>query len=449
MTTDKLDILLKEYDIRHSIQKMYIEKYEQLVTFMNLYFSVFSVLIGYIISDKGTGILTFLQSLGYSNFTKNFICVILLTLFACIMYFILSYILDKLFMMGINGARIQVLEKLLNKETQSDYLIFENKIIPYFLGPKLIYVNGAFKPPIMIAFWMVLVVLIYSVLLCCLCFFIANTFFVTFSLFIFFFTTFTLCQFYYSINMGSDLITQETLRLSGLQKHGYSFVKKNPMLFPILTITLGFLSFALLALKDNTFFLNSDVSFPFLSLPTIFIGDLVFLPIIMYKIGKMFLQKFGFKFIKQHKVSIILISLLSIAICIFVNLYTHKVWCLDEYDGFMDKGGILTTAGKWHLVFSIVIMFFIIWLLIMNFYCIIKKFKKESNCCFNTWIIFVCFTALSIFDVLFRYCNFNSMNYSFTKYICTEWSSFLTLYLSIIMLITLFITKKLKFKTYD
>jgi hypothetical protein len=68
MTNDKLDILIKEYDIRHSYDKMYIEKYEQLITFMNLYFSIFSVLIGYIISDNG--ILTFLQSFGQSIFQK-------------------------------------------------------------------------------------------------------------------------------------------------------------------------------------------------------------------------------------------------------------------------------------------------------------------------------------------------------------------------------------------
>jgi hypothetical protein len=84
MTNDKLGILLKEYDIRYSFHKMYIEKYEQLVTFMNLYFSVFSVLVGYIILDKG--ILTFIQSFGQSIFAKDFICVVLLTLFACIMY---------------------------------------------------------------------------------------------------------------------------------------------------------------------------------------------------------------------------------------------------------------------------------------------------------------------------------------------------------------------------
>ncbi|MDR2065670.1 MAG: hypothetical protein LBP85_08205 [Prevotellaceae bacterium] len=350
-------------------------------------------------------------------------------------------------MIYINGTRIKVIEKLLNKETNSDYLIFEEKIIPFFHSPKLFHVNGFLKPPYLVLFWMVSIILIYSFLLCCLCFLIANTFFVSFSLFIFFFTTITLYQFYSINTVGVDLITKQNYKFAGLTQKGYSFAKKSPILFPILTIMFGILSFALLTLKDNSFFLNSDVAFPLLSLPTIYIGDLIFLPIIMYRIGKIFLQKFGFKYIKNHKVPIIIISLLSIAIGIFINLYTHKIWCLDKYDGFMDKGGVLTTAGWWHLVFSIVIMFFIVWLLIMNFYCTIKKFKKESNYCFNTWVIFVGFTALSIFDVLFRYHNFNSLNYSLSKYICAEWSSFLTFYLSVLSLIILFIIKKIRLKT--
>jgi hypothetical protein len=423
---------------------MYIEKYEQLITFMSLYFSIFSVLIGYMISDKG--IVTFLQSFGQSILAKDFICVVLLTLFACIMYFILSYLLDKLFMIYINGARIKVIEKLLNKETNSNYLIFEKKIIPYFHSSKLFQVNGFLKPPYLVSFWMILIVLIYSFLLCYLCFLIANTFFVVFSLCIFFFTTITLYQFYSINTVGTELITKQNYKLSGLTKRGYSFTKKSPILFPVLTIMFGILSFALLALKDNTFFLNSDALFPLLSLPTIYIGDLIFLPIIMYRIGKIFLHKFDIAFIKQHKLPVILISFISVTICVFINLYTHKLWCLDEYDGFMDKGGILTIAGIWHFVFSVIIMFFIIWSLIMNFYFIIKKLKKETNYCFNTWIIFISFTALSIFDVLFRYCNFNSLNYCFVKYIFSEWSSFLTLYLSVIMSIILFVMKKIRFK---
>jgi hypothetical protein len=110
----------------------------------------------------------------------------------------------------------------------------------------------------------------------------------------------------------------------------------------------------------------------------------------------------------------------------------------------MDIGGMLTTAGIWHLVFSIVIMFFIICLLIMSFYCVIKKGKKEYNYCINTWKIFVGFTALSIVDVLYRYFYINTMNYCFPKFLLTEWISFLTLFLSVILLIILLNNKKKK-----
>ena len=73
---EKKEVLLKEYETRHSYNKLYIVEYEKHTNYLSLYFTIFFTFIGYIFTDKG--IESFLNIQKQSTGEKQFFYLIVL-----------------------------------------------------------------------------------------------------------------------------------------------------------------------------------------------------------------------------------------------------------------------------------------------------------------------------------------------------------------------------------
>jgi hypothetical protein len=172
---------------------------------------------------------------------------------------------------------------------------------------------------------------------------------------------------------------------------------KNKTQLSIIGITwgLGFVPMSIYSLLSKTFFFTSKTSFPFLSLPSVFFGDLVVLPILNIYIYNI-IRKSKIELLKSKNIGRLLLCFVVSYLC---NLFIHLEWVSDKYLGFMDKQyGKLSFGGITHFYFSVFELGYILMFLIL-----LPQFNKNSfKSIGRTFLILSAFLSLSIFDEIFK-----------------------------------------------
>jgi hypothetical protein len=132
----------------------------------------------------------------------------------------------------------------------------------------------------------------------------------------------------------------------------------------------------------KAFWIDSQYDFPFVLIPAVLIGDPLLLPPLNYYIFIALTQTIPL--LKKRTIRLTISSCFLLSV--ILNSYTHYLWSHDAFTGFMDPTyGMLSTAGWWHYVISIlqivlILIFMAFWVLTVKKQTpeIFKAFEKAA-----------------------------------------------------------------------
>lgn len=128
---------------------------------------------------------------------------------------------------------------------------------------------------------------------------------------------------------------------------------KAKIYIPLITLCLGFIPMLIMSILMDGFWITSPYDAPLILIPAVFIGDLIFLPQLNYRIYMALKQVISFL-----KPGVILLTLICcLLLSLALNSYTHYLWSHGTSTGFMEpQYGQLSLAGWWHYGFSVLQM---------------------------------------------------------------------------------------------
>lgn len=449
MTTQKfehieIEILLKDLDHRREEIMHFTKLFNDNSKLIKTYFILFGILLTAILLQKPFDFAN--KIISETNLDLNTYSIIILIAATIFLYFLISERLSLLCQIYLNGSRIKQIEKIINNHYKKDLLIWESEIIDnyYFFkfSKKKLWIN----PTYLLGFSYSLIIFFITTTLIILSFRVLDkNYFLVYASITVILTIFFSIQlieihrtgkvFFDSLFEKAEIkmtVNRETISYFNIMT---ALNKKYAI--PILTFLFGFFLFFLSSLITNSFFLDSPYNYPLLIFPTILIGDSILLPIFNYRFFSMLRNK---NFEKISKLKTLIILILSILLSSFINLYVHFSWISDNYTGFMDiELGKLSFAGYSHLIFSILQTAIIFYFISLSIF-FVKKKAINHKLTFNTWLIFVFFSLLSILDFLVQkwHLNIPITDFSFFDYI----SRFSTIIFSLIILTIIWLRTK-------
>lgn len=213
MDKEIIEVLLKEYEIRSDELAQQEKRYHQQTRFTYLYFSVvIGVISALSMKEELQKLLTNPQIPAARLEVLYFL---LLFLAALIGFYLFASTVDALCMVYLLGKRRGKIEDLINTEANNKNLLaWDNKDLPGFLSLKWKRIKTWIKPPVMVAIWIFLFVIVTNILLCFTCFLIARKYATLYSIFIGLATCFNLYQWLALHGIGvpyirSDLLTKK------------------------------------------------------------------------------------------------------------------------------------------------------------------------------------------------------------------------------------------------
>jgi hypothetical protein len=202
---------------------------------------------------------------------------------------------------------------------------------------------------------------------------------------------------------------------------------------------------ALLSLWLDAFWCNSPYQFPLVLIPSVLVGDSIFLPILNYRIyASLDTTR------RQSTRKFILLCLLTgLLLSLLLNTYSHTLWIKDSFTGFMDiVPGRLSIAGWWHYIFSvlqstIIFSFAIYWLNVAR-----NLSRPQSKSFEITWLVFILFNTLNIPGFLIKDL-FIFRQMSLVQALHHEWTAFMPLVFSILFWLLVRLIKRASPKQYS
>ncbi len=178
---------------------------------------------------------------------------------------------------------------------------------------------------------------------------------------------------------------------------------KPTLLIPVLTFVFGILTFSLFALQTNSFWFYSSVDIPILKLPTLYIGDTLFIPLFNYYLFDLYKKTKAQINYKKYSTSFKIFVILALIISLTINYFQHIEWTKDQYTGFIDvKLNMLSPVGWWHMIFAsleMTIMLLLLWIFtIILLEKNVTGFKRSKRL---FWIFFI-YSSFSILDFIIK-----------------------------------------------
>src|ERR1700682_6364808 len=336
------DVLLKEYDHRFNEVIFHSERYNKQADVLNLFLTS-AVALGTLIFSGSTK--SFLGlSMSVPKEDNALIHCGFLIFAGLLVFFFFSSILNSLFMIYLNGSRIASIEKQLNISVGKEILTWDSMAMPHFFRMKPMGKHQWIRPPILAGLWIFLIFILIGVALCFLCYRFAPKF-----------------GWYYipaiAMLVSFHIYQWKLLNTIGLEEMRFYFglstvlpmrrqlrIESVLCVIPVLSVIITVVS----SVKLHAFFFSSRYTFPLLSIPSVYIGDLLVLPILNYKLIRWFKESCfpGKYFLGRSSFAVAIIALA-------VNTWLHWQWVHDPWSGFMDVAyGRLTVAGWDHFLFS-------------------------------------------------------------------------------------------------
>lgn len=363
-----------------------------------------------------------------------------LSLLTFFLFFLHATMMDTLYMLMSNGKYIAVLENKINKLIGKPILQWENKVIPFVLTDQWWVVNGSIRPQPLVFMWTSFLFIFAIVALCFVAYKYAYNYadiYVVLTLFIGFFH---LWQWVKLMFVGNEFLKNSIFSMFGLDAFKEWDTDVYRYVIAPLTVLLGFCVFAIASLQTNTFFTTQTHPFGLIAIPSIWIGDLIILPLLNRAVYDVF------RAYKGSYIYLAVLTIVSMSISFLTMASLHYAWSQDDYRGFMDtKFGELSDAGWWHYFFSSIELGFIVATVILGISGIVNK-HRIITIYFVTFVKYLMiFTSIAILDFFFQFIIlsvvYDYFSGSIANYFYERWMIFLPFVASLIMY---FIVKKSK-----
>jgi hypothetical protein len=313
------------------------------------------------------------------------------------LFHLFASIMDALCLIRLNGERLGAIEIQINKQAGEELLVWEHKAVPHFFGFDQMHVGGWIKPNILAGIWMFLIFILLCASFCVLAFkFVPFLSYVYIPL-VLFLMLFHIRQWILMLTIGFESIHSYFHSAAAIIKESHSdTIEYLAAVIPMIFV----LVIAIWCAQNDALSWKSPYLFPLVSVPSIYVGDLIFLPIFNFKAARWFRE-----YIACHKGRAFSICLsVALPVSIALNAYLHYQWIHDAYSGYMDtQYGQLTLAGWCHFAFSTCEMAFVILFLLLW---VIMLFERHVSCVIDgqsVWLVFVIFSSMSIADLVFKY----------------------------------------------
>lgn len=431
----RIDILLEEYRSLVTLFNTSVPDYKQQISHLGIYATIFGGLLIYVFSGN------FDQHSDEISYQIFAITLLLISMF--ILYYLITNLLDTLAHMYYIEFRINAIERLVNHELGEDLLIWESKIITSIHDVKFshykVWINTAYT----YAACLFVIECGLTFLHWMLCYKYAPgflTFYVDITAFC---SLFLVYQAYLFNFKAAPHIHNIVMELSGLKEFKKKSGKEYSLfIVPLITIIIGWLSFMTMGLTDQVLISNpADNIKGIISIPSVFIGDLILLPLFNYWFFDLLLNKVTVKKIKENKPAFLNALIISSIISIAINTTTHMFWINDKYVDFIsDNNATLSFSGWWHLIFSTIQMTLIGLFLYTGVFIFRNKLVDEFLFCKRLYWFLLLFSLLSLLDFSMIYFQFN-ISVPFFKYFFRQPLNFLSPAIAILLLLTYYILR--------
>jgi hypothetical protein len=390
-----IDVLLKEFEHRFSEILTYTQRYQKQADYLNLFLTSVLAVAALIFSGKTKGLLGQGSTLDVKDISILYCGFLLFS--ALFLFHLFASIMDVLVMLRFNGERLAAIELQINARSGEDLLIWESRAVPHYFAINQIRVGAWIKPNTLAGIWMFLIFILLCVSFCVLAFVFVPMFSYFYVPVVLLVMVFHLYQWMLMLTSGFESLhsyfqpadktttpsRQRTAEILGV-------------LIPVLTV----LEMIIWSAQHGVLWWDSRVVFPLISVPSIYIGDLIVLPIFNFRAATWFKQHVGQyrgRVFARYFAACLLSALL-------LNIYLHYQWTHDPYSGFIDiTHRWLSAAGWCHFVFStcemtFVFVFFVFW--VTAFF---KGNSSKASDGQSVWGFFVAFSSISIADAVVKY----------------------------------------------
>jgi len=379
-----ITILLKEYEHRFTEVMHHVERFEKQTDYLQFFVTAAAALGGLVLSGK--------LPIERPNDLK-------LAWAGCLLFgsflafYLFSATMNSLFLIYLNGGRLAAIERVVNSTLGKTILTWDSFAVPHFYALKPVSRYLWVRPIVLSGTWIFLILILFCLALSVLWIKfvdVANYFYLAF---IWIAAPFHIYQWAALNSEGIREIREyflaETSEISDIKQHAKYI---SPAL-PVISVLI----IAIFSLKTGAFLPRSRYNFPLLAIPSIYVGDLIFLPLLNYRIIA-WMQ--DCKFLKTALLG--WRSAVSGVLSLLINIYIHYMWIHDPWTGFMDTSyGHLTVAGWDHFVFSV----FETWLMIL--FVIHWSGRKQSPEIVvagkRIWPVFFLFSSMALFDLAIKH----------------------------------------------
>ncbi len=213
------------------------------------------------------------------------------------------------------------------------------------------------------------------------------------------------------LNSNYPFITESTkyqydsVVVKKTNKNGKKFtIDYTLLIIPIFTFFAGFFSFLVLSIVFNVFWIDSTYQLPLIFNWSVMIGDSILIPIINYMIFYTLLVLISFPVLFKYKSILTIYIVISLFLSVISNTVAHLSWLNDGISDFislnLDKFSII---GWWHLFFSIIEMFILLFVGFLWYVAIKEKKLDVIKYIKNVWSVILVFTLLATLDLLTKY----------------------------------------------
>jgi len=339
-----------------------------------------------------------------------------------------------------NNATERKINKLIGETTiwDSKFIPFYNRQFQQYAG----WINSSYTIGIWI-FTLIIAALIVHIIVAFTLIqnLLYNYFFTSLSITA---TSFTVIQYILLQWTGASFIERTVLKMSGITVKEVK-TPTNVLIVPVLTFVFGFFSFAMISLSEGSFWLGGMFDIPMLLVPTILIGDSIFLPIINAKITRFIIDDLGVQ--KMHSRFLIFYSIIALLGSLLMSGLSHWAWATDQYtDHISSIYRKLSIGGWWHLIFSIIQTFILFFFPYIWKKAIDSKDKNlEANCTKIWWWTFG-FSLLMVVNYTVQYIAGVYGNISIPQALIEAKFTFFPALISLIILLTMKSYKKIVFR---
>jgi len=400
MNKDVLDILCRDHNNRFTEMRDHMSRYNNQIYVLHIYLSIFAGVILYLFSDNSRNAFAVLVEFKGAAYS------IIFTFLTVVLYYLISLMMDALFMTYVNGVRMGMIERLINNGFGEDVMVWETKIISDVHGIESWSYGGWIKPNYIVAVWIVFVLVFVTGVLIFLWKIFVIKYIYVYSYIMVLLLFFHMLQWYYLHTKAIDYLVDVSKKASyddldsgDPKKDMLSMLAPSTISF--ITIFFGYLPVLLMSMSLDAFWFDSKYSFPFMKIPSVFIGDLFVVPVINYFIVS-FLREYQ-EYLNEKKKLVVVIVLLFFIVLLIINGLLNSYWVSDSYLGFMDVDyGVLSVAGWWHFGFSVLEEVLISSFLVLFAYMAYNGIGDTIKRLFFVIRLLFVFSLFSIGDLVFK-----------------------------------------------